>query len=158
MTARLSIDAPLASATSWPARKPNGFRFHETYCASCGGVFGAGNQGFSHCDQHSSPETLAAHLAMQPGSAVKQARAAIESQAKESAAWLASQHRDGVIPPAEKIVLDCLRALQAIPQGERLYADELTDVIAKGFLATAQTPVGSRRRIAALLRIGAEAA
>lgn len=27
-------------------------RFDKTYCSQCGGEFGPGDNGFSHCDQH----------------------------------------------------------------------------------------------------------
>lgn len=27
-------------------------QFNKTYCSQCGGEFGPGNSGFSHCDQH----------------------------------------------------------------------------------------------------------
>jgi hypothetical protein len=27
-------------------------RFDKTYCSQCGGWFGSGDSGFSHCDQH----------------------------------------------------------------------------------------------------------
>lgn len=27
-------------------------RFNETFCSQCGGSFGPGDSGFSHCDQH----------------------------------------------------------------------------------------------------------
>lgn len=27
-------------------------RFDETFCSQCGGEFGPGYSGFSHCDQH----------------------------------------------------------------------------------------------------------
>jgi hypothetical protein len=27
-------------------------RFDKTYCSQCGGEFGSGDSGFSHCDQH----------------------------------------------------------------------------------------------------------
>lgn len=27
-------------------------KFAKTYCSSCGGEFGPGDEGFSHCDQH----------------------------------------------------------------------------------------------------------
>lgn len=27
-------------------------RFERTYCSQCGGEFGPGDSGFSHCDQH----------------------------------------------------------------------------------------------------------
>jgi hypothetical protein len=93
------------------------------------------------------------------------AHAAVEDAARKSATWLASQYRhgtipvpderDGAIPPAERIVLDCLRALQAIPAADRLYADQFADMIAKGYLAVADTPRMSTRRLTALLRIAA---
>lgn len=102
-----------------------------------------------------------------PSPAVAAAHAAVEEAARKSAAWLAGQYRggvipipderDGVIPPAEKIVLDALRALQAIPD-DRMYADQMTDVIARGYLDTACDAHTSRRRLTALLRISGEAA
>lgn len=27
-------------------------KFKETFCSQCGGAFGPGDSGFSHCDQH----------------------------------------------------------------------------------------------------------
>jgi len=27
-------------------------KFQETFCSQCGGAFGPGDSGFSHCDQH----------------------------------------------------------------------------------------------------------
>ena len=27
-------------------------KFNETFCSQCGGAFGPGESGFSHCDQH----------------------------------------------------------------------------------------------------------
>ena len=27
-------------------------RFDKTYCSQCGGEFGPGDSGYSHCDQH----------------------------------------------------------------------------------------------------------
>lgn len=27
-------------------------KFKETFCSQCGGAFGPGDGGFSHCDQH----------------------------------------------------------------------------------------------------------
>ena len=27
-------------------------KFDKTYCSQCGGEFGPGDSGFSHCDQH----------------------------------------------------------------------------------------------------------
>lgn len=78
---------------------------------------------------------------------------ALQKQAIKSATWLVGQPKYGVIPPAERIVLDCLRALQAIPEADRMYADELTDIIASGFLATACGIRNQQHRACALLRI-----
>lgn len=30
-------------------------KFDKTYCSQCGGEFGPGDDGFSHCDQHTMP-------------------------------------------------------------------------------------------------------
>lgn len=30
-------------------------RFAETFCSQCGGVFGPGDSGYSHCDSHPGP-------------------------------------------------------------------------------------------------------
>jgi len=54
---------------------------------------------------------------------------------------------------AETIVLDCLRALQAIPEFDRLFADELMDVIARDYIATATGSPTRIRRLTALLEI-----
>lgn len=110
MIARLSLEAPLASATSWPGSRP-------------------------------------------PSLAMERARAALEAQAVKSVDWLTLQHRDGIISPAEKIVLDCLRALQKIQGAERMYADAMTDGIAKTFLDTALGVRNHKRRAYALLWI-----
>jgi SNF2 family DNA or RNA helicase len=37
-------------------------RFNRTYCSQCGGVFGPGDHGYSHCDQHWSREHRLAAL------------------------------------------------------------------------------------------------
>lgn len=28
------------------------FKFQETFCSQCGGAFGPGDHGYSHCDSH----------------------------------------------------------------------------------------------------------
>lgn len=33
-------------------------RFPATYCSSCGGEFGPGNHGFSHCEDHADRSAL----------------------------------------------------------------------------------------------------
>jgi hypothetical protein len=56
---------------------------------------------------------------------------------------------------AERIVLDCLREIQKIPETDNLYAKELTDAISKVYLQTRCSKV-RMRRIGALLDIGVE--
>lgn len=34
------------------------FRFLQTYCSQCGGEFGPGNAGFSHCSDHANKEEV----------------------------------------------------------------------------------------------------
>lgn len=121
------------------------FKFAITSCSECGRDFGPGDHGFSHCKDH------------QP-SARAEISAALEAEAAKTAAWLLTQHRDGIVPPAEKIVLDCLRALHAIPDADRMYRDELIDVIARGFLDTAWGVRNHKRRAFALLRIAGKSA
>jgi hypothetical protein len=59
---------------------------------------------------------------------------------------------------AETIVCGCLRALQKIPEIDRLFADLLMDRIAKVYLATAPDGKTEIRRASALLRIAGERA
>lgn len=33
-------------------------KFQETFCSQCGGTFGPGDSGFSHCDQHEHLQNL----------------------------------------------------------------------------------------------------
>ena len=39
-------------AVGAPVEQPVRPRFERTYCSQCGGEFGAGDNGFSHCDRH----------------------------------------------------------------------------------------------------------
>lgn len=80
----------------------------------------------------------------------------VEALGKAQGQMLAAQHRDGIIPPAEKIVLDALRALQAIPEGDRLYADELSGEISRVFIESAWGIRNSNRRAVAVLRVAGE--
>ena len=32
--------------------KPPAYKYPETFCSQCGGEFGPGNEGFSHCENH----------------------------------------------------------------------------------------------------------
>jgi len=87
----------------------------------------------------------------------KNAIAALESQAKKSAAWFVAQHRNSGVPPAEGAVLSCLRSLQAIPDTDRLYADSLMDKIALVYLNSSPDDQTIKRRAHELLRIAGAA-
>lgn len=39
-------------------RTPTKFRFPETFCSSCGGSFGPGDNGYSHCEDHAGKRNL----------------------------------------------------------------------------------------------------
>ncbi|TAJ89686.1 SLOG family protein [Reyranella sp.] len=49
-------------------------KFAETYCSQCGGSFGPGDSGFSHCDQHWSPGVRKAMARFDAGIAARRAR------------------------------------------------------------------------------------
>lgn len=38
--------------THWMPLPAEPFKFKETFCSNCGGKFGPGNHGFSHCENH----------------------------------------------------------------------------------------------------------
>jgi hypothetical protein len=42
-------------------------RFARTFCSQCGGEFGSGNEGFSHCSDHSGPVRLGLEQAQEQG-------------------------------------------------------------------------------------------
>ena len=42
--------------------KDEGFRFANTYCSQCGGQFGPGDEGFSHCSDHQRPALTALQI------------------------------------------------------------------------------------------------
>jgi hypothetical protein len=94
-----------------------------------------------------------------PGIAEAEVHAMLEAQAKKTAAWLA-EHPRGTFTtaPAERAVETCLRALQAIPDADRIYADELMNAIARAYLDSAWGPKDQKRRAHALLRIAGEGA
>jgi hypothetical protein len=84
--------------------------------------------------------------------------AAVEANSRRTARWLESwpvELPPAHIPAAETAVLDCLRALQAIPKADRPYADGLMDFIARIFLNSSDSQATARRRAFALLRIAA---
>lgn len=55
--AQLNFDA---GSTEWDGgqnpvvtpTKPPAYKYPETFCSQCGGEFGPGNEGFSHCENH----------------------------------------------------------------------------------------------------------
>jgi hypothetical protein len=46
-------------------------KFEQTFCSQCGGIFGPGDSGFSHCDQHAGLPNLD-----EPSETVKTVKAA----------------------------------------------------------------------------------
>lgn len=87
-------------------------------------------------------------------SAMDKTIAALEDQAKATVTYL--RPRDGVVPPADRIVLDCLRQLQAIPKVDRQGADRLMDGIALTYQLTARNSDERMRRCMALLVVCGE--
>lgn len=49
---------PVVTPTKPPEGVPK-YKFHETFCSQCGGEFGPGNEGFSHCKNHKHLSRLA---------------------------------------------------------------------------------------------------
>ena len=51
-----SCSASGAKGTAWTPvaepTKPTAYKYQETFCSQCGGEFGPGNEGFSHCENH----------------------------------------------------------------------------------------------------------
>lgn len=43
---------------AWEKHKAATPRFNETFCSQCGGAFGPGNHGYSHCDSHKGERCL----------------------------------------------------------------------------------------------------
>lgn len=79
--------------------------------------------------------------------------AMLKEQSDKSAARLIKR-REGIMPPADMIVLDCLRQLRAIqaPELERHAAYALVDEISRGYLAASRGGKELARRAAAMLR------
>jgi hypothetical protein len=80
---------------------------------------------------------------------------ALKEQAHKTATYLVNGRSNCLITPAERIVQDCLRALQAIPAGERFDADAMMDGISFVYLHSARDNKEQQRRLTALLKIGA---
>jgi len=43
---------------AWEKHKASAPRFNETFCSNCGGGFGPGDHGFSHCESHAGKRVL----------------------------------------------------------------------------------------------------
>ena len=80
--------------------------------------------------------------------------AKLEKQAKLTVVQL--RPRDGIIPPADRITLNCLRALQAIPETERQGANRLMGEISRVYLESSRNPEEHTRRLRAVLELCAE--
>jgi hypothetical protein len=151
MTARFTnglwplIDTPLASAVSWAGRRIEGIAKRQ---AAYDGV----------------PRI--------PGTA---AETAAEREAQIESIWRGNRARRDAAAQAygepetphefyrgrpgaqaEKIVLDCLRALQALRAPDDLYAHALIVTISDGYLTTSPDGRTEVRRASALLRIAGE--
>ena len=81
---------------------------------------------------------------------------ALEEQAKKTAAYIHGHRGDALVPPAERIVLDCLRQLHSLHPDDRMDADDLSAAISKAFINQAWGIKTARRRYAAILRIADE--
>ena len=80
--------------------------------------------------------------------------AKLEEQAKLTVVrW---RPRDGIVSPADRIVLNCLRTLQAIPETERQGANLLMGEISRVYLESSRNPEEHTRRLRAVLELCAE--
>jgi hypothetical protein len=80
-------------------------------------------------------------------------RAQLEALGARQGAELRNTPRFGIIPPAEKILVQFLLDLQALPDRERAGADILMDRVAEVYLSTSDTSETRLRRIHHLLLI-----
>jgi hypothetical protein len=84
--------------------------------------------------------------------------AELEALGRRQGEWLSPNPRPGMNAPAEQLVEGCLSALQALPNGDRIFADKLMDVIAQCYLKASSNDDTITRRTTALLRISAQGA
>jgi hypothetical protein len=142
MTVRSIFDrldnSPAPSADSWAGRKPP---FVEPPLGKTVGVLGFAS------NITANPETI-----FRENMARRDADAAQYGEPESPREF----YRGRPGSQAETIVLDALRALQALQVADRLYVNSLMDSISQAYLATTDGPETSRRRIMALLRIAAE--
>ena len=78
---------------------------------------------------------------------------ALRMQAQKTAVYVHAHRGESLTPPADRIVQDCLRQLQAIRPADRMGADILMDKIARIYLDTAYGVKETKLRAEALLRI-----
>jgi hypothetical protein len=162
MTARLSPDPPIASAASWPARRSPCIVAKPIDCPRermalvMDGIH-AVESTMRRPVRPTTDHDPGSPGDPQPGESLAEwgARARAGGYRQYPQALI---RRDDDDSPAERIVLDALRALQATPFGYRPYAEQLTDAIAKAYLDTAPDAPARMRRIRALLRISGESA
>jgi hypothetical protein len=55
MIVKENSSSPLRAETAGAPGQPKAPKFEKTYCSQCGGSFGPGDGGFSHCSDHWSP-------------------------------------------------------------------------------------------------------
>lgn len=55
---KVQMDAPHVGIADERCDEAEGHKFEHTYCSQCGGDFGPGNAGYSHCDQHRGKRNL----------------------------------------------------------------------------------------------------
>jgi hypothetical protein len=89
------------------------------------------------------------------GPAMANTIAELKEQAHRTALYVVGGGSNCLTTPAERIVQDCLRALQNIPAGERFDADALMDGISFVYLHSANSNKEQQRRLTSLLKIGA---
>ncbi len=176
MTARFTTDPPLASTDTWVGRQAPSLAYDRD-CPDCGAPESATSvHGFAcehdRCPTLASTDTWVGRRIEGTGcmrwpahrenlDEIFRGNMARRDQAAADYGEPETPHefyRGRPGSQAEGIVLNCLRALQAIPEIDRLGADVLMDVIARDYLATALDAKTSMRRTTALLRIAGEKA
>jgi hypothetical protein len=156
MTPRLTLVPPLASA-GWAARKAPALAYDRD-CPDCGAPEAATFvHGFA-CEHDGCPmfhDREAQIEAIWNDNMARRDATAAEHGEPETPREF---YRGRPGSQAEAIVLNCLRALQAIPEIDRRFADELMDVISKVYLDTSPDGRTEVRRANALLKIARKGA
>ncbi len=145
MTARFTTDTPLASATSWAGRQDSTRATVKSIATSEAEI----NASLALHAKETAAREAQIDAIWRGNRARRDADAAAYGEPETPHEFYAG--RPGA--KAEKIVLDCLCALQEIPEVDRLYADQLMDVISREYLDAAPDEKTGIRRAWALLRI-----